>query len=47
VLHCTGVLAETAALVATCPALSEAAGRRLDQAREAARRARRPASAIA
>jgi len=47
VLHCTGVLAETAALLAACPALSDAAARRLDQAREAAQRARRPASAIA
>jgi len=35
VLHCTGVLAETAAALAACPALTEAALRRLDAARAA------------
>jgi beta-N-acetylhexosaminidase len=47
VLHCTGVLAETAAVLATCPALSEAAQRRLDAALEAVARARRPLPAVA
>jgi beta-N-acetylhexosaminidase len=47
VLHCTGVLAETAALLAACPALSDPAGRRVAAARDAARRARRPAAAVA
>jgi beta-N-acetylhexosaminidase len=47
VLHCTGVLAETAAILATCPTLSETAERRLDAARAAMRRARLPAAAVA
>ena len=46
-LHCTGVLAETAALLESCPALADAAGRRLDAARRAALQARRPVAAIA
>lgn len=37
VLHCTGVLAETEAVLATCPVLSDAAARRLAAARAAAR----------
>jgi beta-N-acetylhexosaminidase len=47
VLHCTGVLAETAAILAGCPALSGAAERRLDAARAAMRRARLPAAVVA
>jgi beta-N-acetylhexosaminidase len=47
VLHCTGVLAETAALLAACPALSDGAARRVEAARDAALRARRPAAAVA
>jgi beta-N-acetylhexosaminidase len=47
VLHCTGVLAETAALLDTCPALSETARRRLRAAGDARRAASRPAPAIA
>ncbi|MGG5818773.1 beta-N-acetylhexosaminidase [Falsiroseomonas sp. HW251] len=43
VLHCTGVLAETAAILGTCPPLSDAALRRLG----AARAARRPLPALA
>ncbi len=46
-LHCTGVLAETAALLETCPALPDAAGRRLEAARRAALQARRPVAALA
>jgi beta-N-acetylhexosaminidase len=42
VLHCTGVLAETAALLANCPPLDSAARLRLYVAREAARAGRRP-----
>jgi beta-N-acetylhexosaminidase len=42
VLHCTGVLAETAALLETCPVLTDIAGRRMAEAREAMRQARRP-----
>ncbi len=45
VLHCTGVLAETAALLAACPALSEAATRRLAAARAARDAARHPLEA--
>lgn len=47
VLHCTGVLAESAAVLESCPAVSDAAWRRLDVAREAVRRARRPVPAVA
>jgi beta-N-acetylhexosaminidase len=47
VLHCTGVLGETAALLASCPPLSDAAGRRVAAARAAMLRARRPALAVA
>jgi beta-N-acetylhexosaminidase len=47
VLHCTGVLAETAALLASCPALSDDAARRVAAARAAMLRARRPAPAVA
>ncbi len=47
VLHCTGVLEETAALLADCPVLSDVAGRRLAEAREAVRQARRPLQAVA
>lgn len=47
VLHCTGVLEETAALLAACPVLSDTAGRRLAEAREAVRQARRPLSQVA
>jgi beta-N-acetylhexosaminidase len=43
VLHCTGVIEETATLLASCPAVSDAAGRRL----EAARRALRPLPVVA
>jgi beta-N-acetylhexosaminidase len=46
VLHCTGVLEETAAILADCPALPEAAARRLAASREAVRRAQRPAAAV-
>jgi beta-N-acetylhexosaminidase len=46
-LHCTGVLAETAALLASCPPLSDDAGRRVAAARAAMLRARRPAPAVA
>jgi beta-N-acetylhexosaminidase len=46
-LHCTGLLAETAALLGTCPMLPDAAGRRLDAARRAALQARRPVAALA
>jgi beta-N-acetylhexosaminidase len=42
VLHCTGVLEETAAVLATCPALSEAAERRMAEARAAMLARRRP-----
>jgi beta-N-acetylhexosaminidase len=42
VLHCTGVLAETAAILATCPPLSEEAARRLAAARAATAAAARP-----
>jgi beta-N-acetylhexosaminidase len=47
VLHCTGVLAETAAVLAACPTLSDRGRTRLEAAREAVRRARRPISAVA
>jgi beta-N-acetylhexosaminidase len=47
VLHCTGVLAETEALLAACPPLSDAAARRLAAARDAMLRARRPVPAVA
>jgi beta-N-acetylhexosaminidase len=47
VLHCTGVLEETAAILAGCPALSDTAGRRLAESREAVRQARRPLQAVA
>jgi beta-N-acetylhexosaminidase len=45
VLHCTGVPAETEALLAGCPTLTEAALRRLAAARDAVDSARRPAAA--
>jgi beta-N-acetylhexosaminidase len=45
VLHCTGVLAESEAILATCPPVSERGWARLDAAREAVRRARLPAVA--
>jgi beta-N-acetylhexosaminidase len=41
VLHCNGVLADTAALLAVCPALTDAAQHRLAAARDAARRTAR------
>jgi beta-N-acetylhexosaminidase len=47
VLHCTGVLAETAAILADCPALPEMAARRIAASRDAVRMARRPAAAVA
>jgi len=47
VLHCTGVLGETASLLAACPPVSDEAGRRLEAAREAVRQARRPLPAVA
>jgi beta-N-acetylhexosaminidase len=47
VLHCTGVLEETAALLGACPALSDAALRRLEAARAAVHAARRPLPAVA
>ena len=47
VLHCTGVLEETAALLERCPILTDAALRRLAAAREAVRAARRPLTAVA
>ncbi len=47
VLHCTGVLAETAAALDTCPPLSDAALRRLAAAREAMLAARRPLAQVA
>lgn len=40
VLHCTGVLEETAAILATCPAPTDRALARLEAAREAVRHAR-------
>ena len=46
-LHCTGVLEETAALLGTCPMLPDSAGRRLEAARRAALQARRPVAALA
>jgi beta-N-acetylhexosaminidase len=42
VLHCTGVLEETAAILATCPPVSDAAARRVAAARAAMLAARRP-----
>jgi len=42
VLHCTGVIEQTAAVLRACPALTGAALRRLDAAREAVRAAGRP-----
>jgi beta-N-acetylhexosaminidase len=42
-LHCTGVLAETAEVLADCPALSEAAAARLAESRAVAAAARQPA----
>ena len=47
VLHCTGVLEETAALLERCPILTDAALRRLAAAHEAVRAARRPLTAVA
>jgi beta-N-acetylhexosaminidase len=47
VLHCTGVLAETAALLDACPALSPSAMGRLEASRGATRRARQPGPAAA
>lgn len=47
VLHCTGVLEETAAILADCPALSESAARRIAEARAMMQRARRPVAAVA
>ncbi len=47
VLHCTGVLAETAAILEACPVLSDQAARRLDAARAATERARLPAQVVA
>ncbi|WP_237216677.1 beta-N-acetylhexosaminidase [Falsiroseomonas oryziterrae] len=47
VLHCTGVLEETAALLEACPALSDGALRRLAAARDAVGAARRPLPAVA
>ncbi|WP_137176887.1 beta-N-acetylhexosaminidase [Roseomonas sp. AR75] len=47
VLHCTGVLAETEALLAACPPPSEAAWRRLAAARAAMLQAKRPQTAVA
>ncbi|WP_439597861.1 beta-N-acetylhexosaminidase [Falsiroseomonas sp.] len=40
-LHCTGVLAETAALLASCPPLAESGARRMQAARDAMLAARR------
>jgi beta-N-acetylhexosaminidase len=45
VLHCTGRFEETAAVLATCPAVSDASAARMAAAREAVRRARRPLDA--
>ena len=47
VLHCTGVLAETAAVLEGCPAVSEAGARRLAEARLAVGRARQTARVVA
>jgi beta-N-acetylhexosaminidase len=47
VLHCTGVTAETESVLDTCPALSDAALRRLQAAREAMLAARRPLAQVA
>jgi beta-N-acetylhexosaminidase len=47
VLHCTGVLAETAAILADCPMLNETALRRLDAARAARDAQRLPLGAEA
>jgi beta-N-acetylhexosaminidase len=47
VLHCTGVLAEMAAILHACPPVSEAALRRLAAARAARNRARLPAAVVA
>ena len=47
VLHCTGVLEETAAILGTCPRVSDRAAARLAAARDAVRRARRPLPAVA
>jgi beta-N-acetylhexosaminidase len=47
VLHCTGVLAETEALLAACPPPSEAARRRLAAARAAMLQAKRAQTAVA
>ncbi len=47
VLHCTGVLAETAAVLEACPPLSDAARRRVHAARNAMLAARRPQPAVA
>ncbi|MDO9712435.1 beta-N-acetylhexosaminidase [Paracraurococcus lichenis] len=47
VLHCNGVLEETAAALAGCPALSEAAEARLAEARAAMQAMRRPLDSAA
>jgi beta-N-acetylhexosaminidase len=47
VLHCTGVLAETAVILDACPMLSDHAAHRLHAARAATERARLPAQAVA
>ncbi|PWS36276.1 beta-N-acetylhexosaminidase [Falsiroseomonas bella] len=47
VLHCTGVLAETEALLGACPPLSDDGARRLAAARAAMLRGRRPLQAVA
>lgn len=47
VLHCTGVLEETAEILAGCPALPDSAARRIAASREVVLRARRPVAAVA
>ena len=47
VLHCNGVLADTAAVLAECPGLSPLAEARLEAARAAVARARRPLDILA
>ena len=47
VLHCTGVLAESAAILERCPPLADRAAHRLEAARAAMLRACRPAPAVA
>ncbi|UFN50735.1 beta-N-acetylhexosaminidase [Roseomonas sp. OT10] len=44
-LHCTGVLAENAALLAACPPMTDRAAERLAEARAVALESRRPAAA--